>query len=292
MLLTNNISKIHSAIQKEGALKKKENEKKKLSWTEAIAEVLRNSQEPMHYTEIVDKIIQDKIRVKIGAAPSFTVNSILNKDIKTGKDSLFEKVLPGIFKLKSGQSPQQINEKIKKDIESEGNTEAEEIEEASGIIQALGMYWVRDNIMWASKPKLLGAEKGGVVKVDFSGQRGIYLLHDVTRVIYVGRTTENRLGSRLYEHTMDRFNGRWNRFSWFGTLAVDNNGTLVEKKSGTFSAEQCIIAMEAILIEGLEPPQNRQRGNEFNAVEFIQAEDPEIEKKKKRELLTSLGKSL
>lgn len=48
--------------------------------------------------------------------------------------------------------------------------------------------------------------------------------------------------------------------------------------------------MEAILIEGLEPPQNRQRGNDFNAMEFIQAEDPEIEKKKKQGFIDELRK--
>ena len=36
--------------------------------------------------------------------------------------------------------------------------------------------------------------------------------------------------------------------------------------------------MEALLIEGLEPPQNLERGDDFSAVEFLQVEDPDIQK--------------
>ena len=41
-----------------------------------------------------------------------------------------------------------------------------------------------------------------------------------------------------------------------------------------------IPAMEAVLIEGLEPRQNRKRGDDLSAVEYIQKEDPEIQKKR------------
>jgi hypothetical protein len=41
-----------------------------------------------------------------------------------------------------------------------------------------------------------------------------------------------------------------------------------------------IPALEAILIEALEPRQNRKRGDDLSAVEFIQREYPEIQKKR------------
>ena len=50
--------------------------------------------------------------------------------------------------------------------------------------------------------------------------------------------------------------------------------------------------MEALLIEGLEPPQNRRQGDGFNAVEFIQTMDPDIEKEQKRTLLAQLSKNV
>jgi hypothetical protein len=38
--------------------------------------------------------------------------------------------------------------------------------------------------------------------------------------------------------------------------------------------------MEALLIEALEPRQNRKRGDSFKAVEYLQIEDPRIEKER------------
>ncbi len=46
-----------------------------------------------------------------------------------------------------------------------------------------------------------------------------------------------------------------------------------------------IPAVEAILIEALEPRQNRKRGDDLSAVEYIQKEDPEIQKKKLKQSL-------
>jgi hypothetical protein len=53
-----------------------------------------------------------------------------------------------------------------------------------------------------------------------------------------------------------------------------------------------IATMEALLIEGLEPPQNRKRGDDFRAVEFLQVEDPEIQKDQIRQLMDDLKKKL
>ena len=48
--------------------------------------------------------------------------------------------------------------------------------------------------------------------------------------------------------------------------------------------------MEALLIEGLEPPRNRRQGDGFNVVEFMQAKDPEIEMDQYREAIARLTK--
>jgi len=52
-----------------------------------------------------------------------------------------------------------------------------------------------------------------------------------------------------------------------------------------------VSTMEALLIEGLEPPQNRRRGDGFNATEFIQATDPEVERRRAKQLLFKLTDS-
>ena len=109
-------------------------------------------------------------------------------------------------------------------------------------------------------------------------------MYDGREVIYIGRTTDRPLGRRLYEHTSDRLAARWNRFSWFGLLPVSELGTLGLLPL-TYDAAKTIPALEAILIEALEPRQNRKRGDDLSAVEYIQKEDPAIQKKKVKESL-------
>jgi hypothetical protein len=130
----------------------------------------------------------------------------------------------------------------------------------------------------------------GAKPVDFHKQLGIYLLYDGREVIYVGRATERPLGKRLYEHTADRLSSRWDRFSWFGLLPVSESGDLGILPE-SYLGPKIIPAVEAILIEALEPRQNRKRGDDLSAVEYIQKEDPEIQKKRvKQSLEAALGK--
>ena len=51
-----------------------------------------------------------------------------------------------------------------------------------------------------------------------------------------------------------------------------------------------VETMEALLIESLEPPLNRRRGDNFSGVEYIQAADPQIESAKKKALFDELRK--
>ncbi len=53
-----------------------------------------------------------------------------------------------------------------------------------------------------------------------------------------------------------------------------------------------IITMEAVLIEGLEPRQNRKKGDEFIAVEFLQVEDPKLETQRKIAIMQELAAGL
>jgi hypothetical protein len=50
--------------------------------------------------------------------------------------------------------------------------------------------------------------------------------------------------------------------------------------------------MEAVLIEGLEPRQNRKRGDDFQAVEFLQFEDPQLQLARKLAIVQELTAGL
>ena len=161
------------------------------------------------------------------------------------------------------------------------------MEEQYDIITSFGMFWRRNAIEWSAAPNLFGMQQIGATPVDFANQRGIYLLYDNREVIYVGRTTDRALGRRLYEHTKDRLATRWDRFSWFGLLPVSDKGYLGQLPE-THDATKFIPALEAILIEALEPRQNRKRGDDLAAVEYIQHEDPEIVRRRNRAALDAV----
>ena len=155
------------------------------------------------------------------------------------------------------------------------------------IITSFGMFWRKEAVQWVATPKLLGMKKNDDVPIDFHKQIGIYLLYDGREVIYVGRITKRPLGNRLYEHTNDRLSTRWDRFSWFGLLPVSVEGEIGALPE-SYTATDLIPALEAILIEALEPRQNRKRGDDLAAVEYIQKIDPAIEKKRVKATLDTV----
>ena len=248
---------------------------KEMTWGQAIDTVLSSSNTALHYKDIAEQIIALKLRTSLGATPAATVNACIAHSIKhEGSESPYIRVAKGIFALKGGERISAVAPpKLTPDI-----AESEEVEEQYEIVTSFGMFWRRSAVEWVSTPKLLGMQEIGATPVNFFAQLGVYLLYDGREAIYVGRTTDRPLGRRLYEHTLDRMSARWDRFSWFGLLPVSDTGKLGELPS-EFVAAKLIPALEAILIESLEPRQNRKRGDDLAAVEFIQCIDPEIEKK-------------
>jgi hypothetical protein len=252
---------------------------KEMTWKDAIVEVLKEAGAAMHYKDIADQIVSRGLRKSVGATPAATVSAQLATSIKElGDKSPFVKVGRGEYVLRGCKAPT--------GIQVTPLTE-EHDEEQYEIITSFGMFWRRDMILWNATPRLLGVQQLGAEPVNFNKQLGIYLLYDGREVIYVGRATERPLGRRLYEHTLDRLSTRWDRFSWFGLLPVSEKGSLAAIP-GQYGSEQLIPALEAILIEALEPRQNRRRGDDLAAVEYLQQEDPEIKKQKIKDTIESV----
>ena len=119
------------------------------------------------------------------------------------------------------------------------------------------------------------------------------MLHGNRETIYVGQAIEQPLGQRLKNHITDRLSGRWDRFSWFGFHPVSDNGKLHSNtKFDNLSVQDLGNILEAILIESIEPRQNRKQGNLFSGIESLQVESPEIKKRKKEELIRELTDKL
>jgi HB1, ASXL, restriction endonuclease HTH domain len=262
------------------------------SWKEAIKKVLTESSTPLHYTEISEHILSRGYYETDGATPAATVNAQLASSIKhEGEKSPFIRVGKGIFTLKNPSTtsddvsvPTTNKNKLERLAESD-------VESSDSIIQSFGMYWQRDLVVWRNDPKMYGKQQALSKPVDFGKQKGIYILYDHHTVVYVGRSIDRPLGKRLFEHTVDRLGSRWNRFSWFGLLDVTQEGGLRDTPLNS-SLASLIATLEALLIEALEPPQNRKRGDDFSAIEYIQDIDPELREREIQNTLRSIEQKM
>ena len=257
------------------------------TWKEVIAQVLYDSEGAMHYTEIADEVAKQQLKKDLGPNPAASVAATISQDMNSnGADSVFVRASKRGSYMLNEQSPH-LKGFVKTHTHTSQTAAPTSVDtEIGGIIAAFGMYWRRDFVEWKSKPKLFGQQQLKSSRVDFGEQVGIYLLHSETGVVYVGKTAEQDLGTRLLQHTYDRLNGRWFRFSWFGMKYVNpDNGTLILPELTTATHADIISAMEAILIEGLEPPQNRRQGDFLAGIEYMQIKDSELDRKEKQKTL-------
>lgn len=249
-------------------------------WEDAIQQVLGAADGSLHYTEIAELISSQGLKARLGANPVATVSAILSTSLKDN-NSPFQRTGRGEYTLKESARDQ---------IHASGDENiAEEDDIETGAVRAFGVYWQRHLVIWKGKKKLMGRQQIGSNGVNFCDQVGVYLLHDRDRVIYVGRASDS-LYDRLKSHNVDRLNGRWDRFSWFGLRSVSDDGKLTAS-SPSWTHEAVIETIETLLIECMEPPLNRRRGDNISGVEYTQVPDPDIEKQQKEQILKELIKT-
>lgn len=153
------------------------------------------------------------------------------------------------------------------------------------IVQNYGVFWERSHVDFGSKGPggkgtLKGFRRRAPVPVDFSRQRGIYVLYEgsdinTQRVVYVGQTGAGaqRLLKRLRDHTNDHLWNRWQRFSWLGFLPVTEDHQLDDASERLFSEVvlgSALDQMEATLIQLLEPLMNKQGPKWHGARQYFQ----------------------
>lgn len=262
-----------------------------MTWKEAIKKVLEenkigDSYLPMHYRDITNKIIEDNLVGSYGKTPARTVSTTL-----TTSKGLFTRVDEGTYILTlATKNTLEISDtnKTGKAKSSNANNGTTSYPKHAKLVPSYGMYWMRDAINWEATPKLLGVESTGASAIDLSEMRGIYMLYDGREVIYVGQAIDRPIIKRLSEHTKNRLATRWNRFSWFGLDGIHPDSGKIIKQSEEFISDLHSLAnvLEGILIEGLEPRQNRRQGDNFG-FEFYQEVDKEILKGK---VLSQLNK--
>jgi hypothetical protein len=243
-------------------------------WEDAIHRVLADADGSLHYTEIADRIVSEGLRRSVGATPAATVVAHLSGSLKE-KTSPYLRVGRGEYTLKEkavAASDNQVETTILENLDQET---------ATGALRSFGMFWHRDLVFWTAGPKLLGRQGAGATDVNFAAQIGVYLLHDRERVIYVGRATDT-LFARLRAHTADRLGGRWDRFSWcrYQWHTYRSSGSMESGRSGRDNG--------GIANRESGAAAKQKAGDNFSAIEYIQATDPHIETAKKNALIDEL----
>ncbi|MEE4350463.1 MAG: GIY-YIG nuclease family protein [Pacificimonas sp.] len=149
------------------------------------------------------------------------------------------------------------------------------------IFANYGLLWHVARTNW--KEGLIGYVNYGD-NVDFSYQRGIYVLYDdAFDVMYVGQAGQGNAGlwDRLRAHQYNERAERWTRFSWFGLDHVDPEqgaepARLVRPdrdQAVTLSVANLLDHIEAVLITATEARLNKQGGRFGDAVKYWQAYD-------------------
>lgn len=249
---------------------------KKMSWDEAIIQVLTENGGVMHYRDIADAIAEKNLRSpeEMGATPANTVNVIIHSDklkdkvASTGERGKY--VLASVLQQNPILVPVTPNEE---DEDDEGDVR-------DALISAFGRFWNRE-MFEKNELKLLGInmlaspKTKNISGVDFSDHPGIYMLHKGYQVIYVGQATH--LCERLIYHTTKDLRNRWDNFSWFSIKDITSDSE--ECKDRSFSEPSLLDTLEALLIETLGPERNKKAGNEFSDKEFEQISSGEYYKR-------------
>ena len=260
-----------------------------LTWKKAIIRVLEEEKKALHYAQISNFIADKGYRDSLGATPQDTVNAQMTTDInKNGEKSIFAKVDRGVYILRKFLDDE--SQKIIQKQEDSDEVSKDNKQEQFKIVNSFGIYWDRSLVYWCStNPDLFAIQQKGANPINFKEQIGIYLLHDSRETIYVGQAIKQALGKRIKDHTTDRLSGRWNRFSWFGFYPINKKGELITNIGlVNIGIEHIGDLLEAILIESIEPKQNRKQGNLFNGIEYIQKEAPELKEIKMKQTIQAI----
>ena len=200
-----------------------------VTWKDAVLQVLEEADEPLHYTNIPDKIAERELRNVTGEIPERTVAGVLNTLVK--KENRVTAEGGGMYRINpDGEQVHNDDSNRKSDLDLK-----------YAKFASYGLFWRRDRVNW-HQSYLWGREsEKSTRRIDFSKQVGVYLLHRYGRTMYVGQTNESKkpegekpkgLFQRLNHHRKNeqRRMHRWDAFSWFGFRRVDDKDELVEEE--------------------------------------------------------------
>jgi hypothetical protein len=150
------------------------------------------------------------------------------------------------------------------------------------LIKTYGEFWNPELVNWNNSYHLLGRRSRKGEDINVYEERGVYVLYKDYLPVYVGKADVSSIGWRLQQHRHSWRKGpRWDRFSWFGVVGLNDKDQLLRRKPGLrVTSDELIATLEALLIVAIDPSMNSRREKFRNAVRLFQADTakrPEIE---------------
>ncbi len=109
------------------------------------------------------------------------------------------------------------------------DSETEESTNTPILIKTYGEFWNPELVNWNNTYSLWGRRSRKGKDIDIYEERGVYVLYKDYLPIYVGKADVSSIGSRLQLHRNSWRKGpRWDRFSWFGIMGLNDKTSLEE----------------------------------------------------------------
>ena len=151
------------------------------------------------------------------------------------------------------------------------------------LIRTYGTFWNPDVVDWGrigagNEAQMVGHTKYQNRRINVNAFRGtgIYVLFNNFEVIYIGKASSanTSVGTRVRDHLTDRFEGRWDSFSFYLTNRVNQTSEKLAPAPGQkqTSSNEISSTLESLLIDLANPPLNRKRETIKDATKLEQAQ--------------------
>jgi hypothetical protein len=240
-----------------------------------INDVISKAEEPLDCEQIAVELAERGHIGNFGVIPRKLICSVIEDAIaKEGDQCPIVRTEPGVYVARKLASPE--------DLRAASSLPSEDVFNSKGIITCYGPGWLRDVCDWNPTPlDFIGCQYRQSPKIDFSNQVGVYALSSKPPgkeecLVYTGVTFDRTIGECLHGHTQDRLSGRWNQFSFYGLLPINEDGTFGSLPHDCTMADT-MASLQSILVEVATPPANRRSFDYFSTLEFIQLRYWEIQ---------------
>lgn len=217
-----------------------------MTYREAAITTL-NNRGPLHYRDLADVIVRDRLVHVAGADPAASLNATITMDIKRkGKESVFVRVRPGVFGLRglheeSGLATSSLTRGNGKAIEAESDDTTLRVR-----VPYFPLYSELRHVLrvWPGRPrKQLASLRATIIKLQGTRKAAVDWTDPDTWIPERLNGRDRELAQDIWDQSNGAVNprhtyGHWLLAQRYGLLADDSEGLLQLTKVGQDFLEQ------------------------------------------------------